>query len=218
VLRLLTPCTLLADVGTDHALIPLAAVQRGLAERAIAADLREAPLRVARRNLERAALQHEVSLVQGDGLAALAGRGVDAVIMAGLSGRSMQHLCDAAPEVLSGVTQLVLQPNQNLDTLRSWALAKGWHLRDEAMIEERGRTFVSCAFVPGVGRDPVYESFGASLDLPCKVGPLLLARKEPLARNWCKAQRERLEALHGARDEQREAELSLWRAACELMR
>ena len=43
VLQLLRPCAVLADVGTDHGLLPVAAVQRGLAERAIAADLRGGP-------------------------------------------------------------------------------------------------------------------------------------------------------------------------------
>lgn len=212
------PCETLADVGTDHALLPLAAVQRGLSQRALAVDSREAPLRSARRNVERAALAQRVELIRGDGLTALEGRGVDAVVMAGLSGRSMERLCGAAPHVLAALTQLVLQPNQNAATLRAWALESGWHLRDEVMVEERGRAFVTCAFVPGAGRDPAYRRADVNLGVLCKVGPLLLARKDALARSLCKAQCERLGELESAGDATLQAELVDWRAAWALMR
>lgn len=216
-LGLLLPCELLADVGTDHGLLPIAAVSRGLAQRALAVDLREEPLRGARRNLERAGLQSRVSAVRGDGVATLANRGVDAVAMAGLSGRSIERLCSAAPHVLSGVRQLVLQPNQGVDTLRAWAFESGWHLRAEAMVEERGRTFVACAFVPGAGSDPAYALSGWRVATLCKIGPLLLARKDPLARRFCEAQRLRIRELLQAGALDAAAELADWQAACEFM-
>jgi tRNA (adenine22-N1)-methyltransferase len=217
VLGLLLPCELLADVGTDHALIPIAAVSRGLAQRAIASDLREAPLRGAKRNVERAALQDRVTLVHGDGLTALEGLGVDAVAMAGLSGASMERLCRAAPSVLASVRQLVLQPNQNVDTLRAWALRSGWHLRDEILVEERERLFVSCVFVPGRGEDPAYRLSGCGASALCTLGPLLLSRKDPLARAFYRAQRARLTELIRASTPALGAELATYRAACDYM-
>jgi tRNA A22 N-methylase len=217
VLELLTPCELLADVGTDHALLPIAAVNRGLARRALAVDLREEPLRGARRNIARAALQERVSPLRGDGVAALADREVDAVVLAGLSGRSIERLCGAAPSVLAGVRQLVLQANQNVDTLRAWALGAGWHLRAESMVEERGRTFAVCAFVPGTGSDPAYVLQGLRVSALCKVGPLLLARRDPLARRLCEAQRVRLSRLVKAGASDARAELTDWQAACDFL-
>ncbi|HRI08373.1 MAG TPA: tRNA (adenine(22)-N(1))-methyltransferase TrmK, partial [Nannocystaceae bacterium] len=41
----------IADVGTDHALLPAWLVARGLAPRAIASDRAPGPLRAARRSL-----------------------------------------------------------------------------------------------------------------------------------------------------------------------
>lgn len=218
VLGLLKPCELLADVGTDHGLLPIAAVSRGLAQQALAVDLREEPLRGARRNLERAALQARVSTLQGDGVVALADRGVDAIVMAGLSGRSIERLCRAAPHVLTRVRQLVLQPNQGVDTLRAWAFDAGWHLRDEAMVEERGRTFVVCAFVRGAGSDPAYALAGWSVATLCKLGPLLLTRKDALARRFYENQRQRISEFVKAGAVGAEAELADWQAACEFTR
>jgi tRNA (adenine22-N1)-methyltransferase len=218
VLELLAPCELLADVGSDHGLLPIAAVSRGLAERALAVDLREAPLSGARRNVQRAGLEARVATLRGDGIAALAERGVDAVVMAGLSGRSIERLCRAAPTVLSQVTQLVLQPNQGADTLRAWAFEAGWHLRHEVMVEEREQTFIVCAFAPGSGSDLAYALPGWSVAALCKVGPLLLARKDATCARFCEAQRSRLSELSKAGSAEAHAELAVWQAACEFLR
>ena len=121
VVQLLQPCRTLADVGTDHGLVPVAAVLRGIAAHAIAADLREAPLRSARRNIERARVGERVAIVQGDGLLALQGRAVDAVTIAGVSGQLMVRLVEAASQVLASVAQLVVQPNSDAPVVRAWA-------------------------------------------------------------------------------------------------
>lgn len=209
------PCELLADIGTDHGLVPIAAVQRGVAERAIASDLRAAPLRVARRNIERARLEARVTIAQGDGLAGLVGRGVDAVVLAGMSGELQVRLCRETPAVLATAAQLVLQPNSDAHTVRTWARGAGWHLRDERMAEVGGRCFVVCAFAKGAGPDPAYAMAGwteAALD---RVGPLLLARKDAVARRWCLAQRDRLRDLIRDGAPALHSELAAWQAACD---
>jgi tRNA (adenine22-N1)-methyltransferase len=213
ILQLVQPCALLADVCSDHGLVPIAAVQRELAARAIAADLREAPLRLARQNIAAFGVADRVSLVQGDGLAPLAGRGVDAVVMAGVSARLMMRLCEAAPAVLAGVRQLVVQPNSDAPALRAWARVHGWHLRDERMVDVGGRFFVVCALEPGVGEDPAYALPGWPPTALTSIGPWLIARRDPVARRWCAAQHARLAGLVGAAPQLGPA-LAMWHAAC----
>jgi tRNA (adenine22-N1)-methyltransferase len=218
VLDLLEPCQRLADVGTDHGLIPIAAVQRGIARRAIAADLREAPLRVARQNVARAGMLEHVSLLRADGLRPLCRGAVDAVVMAGVSGRLMTQLCDSAPEVLAGIRQLVLQPNKDVAMVRAWALAHGFHLRDERMVHERGHFFVVCAFAPRPGPDPAYGLSAFDETSLCNVGPLFLRRKDPLARSFCEQECARVRPLVEQGVKALEPELAQWQAACAYMR
>ncbi|MEB3222898.1 MAG: tRNA (adenine(22)-N(1))-methyltransferase TrmK [Candidatus Sericytochromatia bacterium] len=92
-LALLEPCDHLVDVGTDHALVPLAAVRRGLAVRATGVDCRPAPLAAARRTLMEAG-EDRVALVLGDGLAGVPDS--EAVVMAGLGTATMIHVLAAA--------------------------------------------------------------------------------------------------------------------------
>ena len=212
VVALLEPCRLLADVGTDHGLVPIAAVALGIAERAIAADLREAPLALARQNVERAKVGERVAIVRGDGLAALAAHAVDAVVMAGLSGATMAQWCEAAPGVLAGVGQIVAQPNTFAEDLRTWARLHGFWLVDERMLEDAGRSFVVLRLVPGQGPDPAYARAGWSAPDLARVGPLLLARRDPVAQRWYRAQADRLERL-AAHSPELARELETWRAA-----
>jgi tRNA (adenine22-N1)-methyltransferase len=218
VLGLLEPCALLADVGTDHALLPIAAVGRGVARQAIAADLREAPLSGARAQIERAGVADRVIALQGDGLVAVQHRGVDAVVIAGMSGDSMLRMLEAAPHVLASLSQLIIQPNQNANKLRAWARRHGWHLRDEHMLEERGQFFVVCAFAPGTGDDPAYRVPGWTEAALFEVGPHLLARRDAVALRWCERQHTRVSRwlTHGV--SRLTPELHVWDAACRAMR
>jgi tRNA (adenine22-N1)-methyltransferase len=204
---------MLIDVGTDHGLVPIAAVQRDIAQRAIAADLRKAPLLLAQQNIAAAAVGQRVALLRADGLAGLARQAVDAVIMAGMSGEQMVRLCSASPHILQGVTQLLLQPNSDACVVRSWALAHGWHLRDERMVYERGQFFVLCAFRPGTGADPVYDVPGWSPSALGLVGPLLLVRRDPIGRRFFEWQCARLGALVDQQVHTLRPELAIWQAA-----
>jgi tRNA (adenine22-N1)-methyltransferase len=217
ILELLLPCLLLVDVGTDHGIVPVSAVQRGITAHAIASDLRRAPLHLARQNIARAALSDRVSIVRADGLSGLSSGSVDAVVMAGMSGQLMVRLCDAAPHVLEGVSQLVAQPNSDANLVRSWALRHGFHLRDERMVRERGRFFVTCAFGREDGADPAYELPPWSESALCVVGPRLLTRKDPAALHFSEWQCERLGALVAQDVQALLPELRLWQAARAFM-
>lgn len=218
VLELVPHCVLLADVGTDHAQLPVAAVCRGVAERAIAADLREAPLHGARAHIDRSGVADRVVVVRGDGLLAIRHLSVQAVVMAGMSGDSMIRMLEAAPDVLARLEHLTLQPNQNVCAVRTWALRNGWHLRDERMLEDRGQFFVVCAFGSAVGKDPAYSVPGWTEPALCNIGPRLLTRKDAVALRWFERQRARVShwVQHGAG--RLRPELDVLEAACHTMR
>lgn len=210
VLESLEPCALLADIGTDHGRVPIAAVMRGTARGAIAVDLRAEPLALARRHVEHAGLGDRIALVRGEGLRAVGDAPVDAVVLAGMSGTLMARLCAEAGPVRARVRQLVTQPITGAADLRSWALAHGFWLTRERMIEHRGRFFVVCVFAPGIGADPAYAVPGFESAALVHLGPHLLARRDPVALRWYRAQRERLERL--PQTLLRDTELATYRA------
>ena len=62
-----------ADVGTDHARLPVWLLEHGIIENAIASDLREGPLEQARETARRHMLTERLSFRLGDGLAPIRG-------------------------------------------------------------------------------------------------------------------------------------------------
>ncbi|HEY8552663.1 MAG TPA: tRNA (adenine(22)-N(1))-methyltransferase TrmK, partial [Thermaerobacter sp.] len=113
----------LADVGTDHGYLPAAAILRGQARRAIATDRRRAPLEAARRVVRAAGIEDAVELRQGAGLEPLAPGEADAVVIAGLHGKTIAAILREGATRLVPGTRLVLQPTRGADALRLPALA-----------------------------------------------------------------------------------------------
>ena len=121
ILDLLRPCTLLVDVGTDHGLVPLEAVRRGIAARAVGVDKKHRPLDVARRNHAAAGSPPEVSFVLGDGLA---GHVPDAVVIAGVGARLAMRVVDAR------AMQVVVQLNAERDRFERHMTSLGFTATD----------------------------------------------------------------------------------------
>lgn len=216
-LELAGTCACLADVGTDHALLPAHAVSRGIAARAMAVDVREAPLVQARATLARLGLTERVTVIQGDGMEPLAGHAVDVVVLAGLRGRTFLDWCRRAPHVVTSLRRLVMQPNGDLADVRAWAHGEGLWLVDEKITWERGRCFVSCAFAKGSGPDPAYVDCGMSLAEAFELGPWLVRRRVAGASELYAREVSRLEKLVTVGRTDLQAALDTYKLGCRLL-
>lgn len=172
------PARCLADVGTDHALVPLAALERGLVTEAIATDRCEAPLNHTRERLG-ASTPKGLSFLRGEGLTPLRASGCDAVIIAGMGARAIVNVLAETPEALSHCQQIILAPNQESWRIREWAFFHGWHLASESVIHEAGRDYPILDYRPGQGVDPCYDQLGWELEGLWRIGPLLLKTPTP---------------------------------------
>jgi len=204
----------LADVGTDHALLPAHAVLRGVCQRAVAVDFREEPLRRASETLSRLGVSDRVTLLRGDGLAALEQTAFDAVVLAGLGGRTLLSWCRAAPDVIRRAQRLVVQPNRHLGELRAWAYSAGLWLVDENICREGERLFSSCAFTPGSGPDPAYAESGLPREHAFELGPWLVRRCVPEAREHWEQEAIRLRTLVAAGRTEHSSRLAAYEAGC----
>jgi tRNA (adenine22-N1)-methyltransferase len=69
---LVPPGGRLADIGTDHAYLPVYLVSEGVVPSAVAGEVNEGPFRTAGEALDRVGLADRIELRFGDGLAVLA--------------------------------------------------------------------------------------------------------------------------------------------------
>src|SRR5690554_2583760 len=108
---LVQPGSRLADIGSDHALLPVFLVQQGIIESAIAGEINEGPFLAANKQVQQANLQHKISIRHGDGLSVLDNHEVDTIVIAGMGGSTMVSILQEGIHRLSSVKRLIMQPN-----------------------------------------------------------------------------------------------------------
>lgn len=149
VARLVPEGAVLADVGTDHAFLPVYLLQRGLISRAVATDLREGPLSKARANAEKYGLEDRMTFRLCDGLSAVTPQETDAIAIAGMGGETIASILAAAPWTREGAHRLILQPMTSLYDLRDFLSRNGYVIDMEHLNREGRRLYVTMEVSPG---------------------------------------------------------------------
>jgi tRNA (adenine22-N1)-methyltransferase len=168
-----------ADIGTDHGLIPVALVGSGRCPRAVAIDRSEEPLSRAKRCAERFLVPIELRL--GEGL--LPGEAEVAVI-AGLGGRAICSMVQSME-----VETVVVQPNTDFEDVRRALASAGYRPTEERFVADDDRFFL----VISAGRDQpralsLAESFLGKVE------------SDPLFEVWSDIQRTHLARMTGSAD------------------
>ncbi|GGH26611.1 tRNA (adenine(22)-N(1))-methyltransferase [Paenibacillus segetis] len=131
----------LADIGSDHALLPVSAVKSGKASFAVAGEVSDGPLDAARRQVAEAGEGHRISVRKGNGLEVITAGEVDTVTIAGMGGALIVSILSAGEDKLVGVKRLVLQPNVAEELVRRWLFEHGWFLSEEVILQEDGKIY-----------------------------------------------------------------------------
>ncbi|WP_298035009.1 class I SAM-dependent methyltransferase [uncultured Dysosmobacter sp.] len=130
------PGTKLADVGTDHAYLPVWLSLRGRVSCAIASDLRKGPLERARETGRTYGAQN-IDYRLGDGLAFISPEEADTIVIAGMGGENIAAILSAAPWTADGCHTLLLQPQTRAEELRRFLADHGYAIQREALVMDR---------------------------------------------------------------------------------
>ena len=148
-----------ADIGTDHAHLPLALLREGRIESAVCSDINRGPLESAMANARDAGFFDKIKFVLTDGAAALAGEGLSDVAICGMGGELIAAIIDAAPFLKDENTRLILQPMSRQGQLRSYLAKNGFAVIKEVYSYSQGKYYVTiCAEYTGECYEPkLYE-------------------------------------------------------------
>ena len=132
--------TRLADVGTDHAYLPVWLILHGRVSCAIASDLRKGPLERARLT-GRTYGAENIEYRLCNGLAEIHSGEVDTVAIAGMGGETIASILSAAPWTKDGKHTLLLQPMTRSAQLRQFLMENGYVITREALVRDRGTIY-----------------------------------------------------------------------------
>ncbi len=163
-------CTLLADIGTDHAYIPIHLVRSGVAQRAIASDVSAGPARIARRNIETHGLGDKIAVSVGYGLDTACG--ADVIVIAGMGGKLVCSIIDAGLKTARAADTLIIQPMTNDYEVRKFLCEKGFTIIKETLAKEERKLYN--IMVVRNGKETVED------DLYHHIGIRLIEGRDPL--------------------------------------
>ena len=129
-----------ADVGCDHGYLTAYLLRQRMDLRVIASDISAASLRKAELLLDPGIYGDRVRFCVADGLDALAGERVDAIVMAGMGGRLILQMLQAGREQI-GEAALILQANTDIPLLRATLPELGFRILAERYAEAAGRQY-----------------------------------------------------------------------------
>ncbi len=140
---------ILADVGTDHGYVPIRLLQEGKIDAAIAMDVNEGPLARAKEHAVENGLADKITLRLSDGLEKLHAGEADTLLIAGMGGKLMARILRDGEAVFSQMKTAVLQPQSDIDEVRSFVLAHGFKIIDEKMLIDDGKYYTVMKAVKG---------------------------------------------------------------------
>ncbi|NLZ55142.1 MAG: SAM-dependent methyltransferase [Clostridiaceae bacterium] len=231
----------LIDIGCDHALLPIAALERGMVGSALAVDVRSRPLDRARANILARGLEQGIGTVLSDGFDEIDLQPGDAAIIAGIGAAVIVDILRRARKsgkFFPGFF-LLLQPTRSTAALRMY-LAPEWETVAEKFFFQGGRlyNFISAIYrgrskeisiihndnitkLPVVSAD-IYEYIAKRKASPASLytawmGECNLRDREIASDQWRRYLQHQLSAagefMLGAPSEQQE----IWRELCRIL-
>jgi len=131
-----TQCEILADIGTDHAYLPIEAVRKNICENAIACDIVPGPLKMADYNIRSAGLAERIEIRLGDGLQPLSPNEADCIVIAGMGGMRIIDIISVAHDKIKNA-RLILQPQHDLEDLRRFLHKNLYNILEEKLVREK---------------------------------------------------------------------------------
>lgn len=188
---MVTSGSVLADIGTDHAYIPIYLAERGSIPRAIAMDVNKGPLEKAREHIAQFGLEQTIETRLSDGLAALESGEVQSILIAGMGGPLTVRILRDGDEKLTRCRELILQPQSDIKMVRAYIENAGWQIVQEEIICEDGKFYPMMRAVPAEEqekrtKDRADMGNGSEKLSPMELrfGPLLLRKRHPVLRDY----------------------------------
>lgn len=142
------PGTVICDVGTDHAYVPVYLVKRGTVPYAYATDINEGPLNAAKKHADEYGVTDKISFVLANGLAfsELENSGAGDILICGMGGELIRDIIAACDYVKKDSVRLILQPMTQADAMRKYLFENGFEEIDGTVSESAGKIYQTAVF------------------------------------------------------------------------
>ena len=164
----------LADIGTDHAYLPIYLMLCGKIISAVAADINKGPLSGAEDNIRAFGLGTKIKTVLSNGFSSVDGNSFDTAVIAGMGGILISEILKSAPRG----KKYILQPMKSSPELHEFLFKNGYRICKETLAREDNRLYNIISVCDGktgtfapvdlylngfLKKDPLFEEYKKSL-------------------------------------------------------
>lgn len=165
-----------ADIGTDHAYIPIWLIERGISKTAVAMDINQGPIERANKNILKFGLEEKIKTRLSDGLKNLGENEADTVIIAGMGGILIDEILKEVKEKHFGVKHFILQPMTAIEETRKFLSQNGFTILDERLAKEDEKIYTVLSVSRG--------EMNIDREIDFYIGTKLLENKDPLLADY----------------------------------
>jgi len=187
--QMIKPGFPIADIGSDHARLPLFLLENQLIPGAVVTEMGDGPYIRMERAVSAAGFTDQIAARQGDGLQVLRAGEVEGVVIAGMGGDLISAILSHDWGKAESFTYYLLQPMSRAGVLRKTLADRGWPIIDEVLVRERGQYYVIIHAHPG--REVYLLS-----DLERELGPIILKQESPLKKDYLKHYLNKYKKVH----------------------
>lgn len=174
----------LADIGSDHAYLPIYLAKNNKIDFAVAGEIVEGPHKVSIRNVKEENLVGVIDCRKAAGLDAIELEdNIEVITICGMGGKLIAEILEKGKDKLKNKPNLVLQPNVGENYVREKLENLGYEITAESIIEEDGHIYEVIVATAGEMKLSDDEK---------NFGKFLLKEKSPL---FIKKQKEELQKL-----------------------
>ena len=139
-----------ADIGTDHAFLPISLVLSGKVDKALASDINVGPIQTAKENIGKYGLSEKIFTTIANGLEGIEAFSPTDIVICGMGGELIARILEGSPYVRNSAVRLILQPMTSVYELREY-LSNGFSTIAENVVCEDGKIYqIICAEYDGV--------------------------------------------------------------------
>ena len=184
---------IVADIGTDHAYIPINLILSGKASYAIASDVNEGPIAIAKENIEKYGVADKITVRVANGLDGIEQYKPDNILICGMGGELIVNILKASEYIKNSSVKLILQPMTSIKELREY-LSDGFLITNEEIVYDASKLYqIICAQYDGISR----EYTNTELEL----GKINIKKRAPLFKDLlCQLIKKRKKRLNGLKE------------------
>lgn len=164
----------LADIGSDHAYLPVRLMLAKKISYAVCGEVVKGPYESALHQVTLQGLADNITVRLADGLFAIEPSDkIDTITICGMGGTLIKQILLEGKERITGEELLILQPNVGEATLRKYLVANGYSIIAEEILEENKKIYeiiVAKKLVQPMSLNEAQYLFG----------PLLMQEKSPV--------------------------------------